>query len=470
MSESSYASLLAATCLPHPVFKRRPQGRSLSGPYGRALQQSITTTSSGFFHYQPPPALFSTSLLQDDRNVRLGRPQDRSSTFLSRILSHQGPRSSSDPRCIPSAPLRTLDAPELQGDPELNLFDLSFNNRIAVALDDALFLWSPPAIGGLSSTEPGLCTELSTLCDSQFTEENSYPKKYTAVRWSVDGRRLAVASGARGVQLWEVGDTRSRVLRTLSATHAGRVGGLCWNGPVLSTGSADGEVHFHDVRARSHLIGMCKGIGSGEICSLEWNSSSNLLGLGTSGGSAYIVDERRMDVSTRLFETSAAVNALAWCPWERGVLGFGSGDGFVRIFDTSENDEVWAFDTKGGEITGLNWSGGGLERELATGHGDGLREGDLTNRLTNRVAIWKFTDNELENVGALEPHHGRVIGMRQSADFGTIVTAGTDETLKFWEVFTAAESEEEGEPVLSAELRSESGRREDVPLGMRGIR
>ena len=95
------------------------------------------------------------------------------------------------------------------------------------------------------------------------------------------------------------------------------------------------------------------------------------------------------------------------------------------------------------QVTGLAWSGEG-DRELLSSHG--------FNR--NQLSLWKYPS--MQKVADLEGHTGRIIGISQSPDASVVISAGADETLRFWKVFTPVvpgHSEPIGQKSLRKTLR-----------------
>jgi WD40 repeat protein/tetratricopeptide (TPR) repeat protein/tRNA A-37 threonylcarbamoyl transferase component Bud32 len=69
-----------------------------------------------------------------------------------------------------------------------------------------------------------------------------------AVAWSPDGRRIAVSTRYRALQIW---DDTGKLLETFTLPHGGRIGALVWldDGRIV-TGGEDGVIHFWDVEQK----------------------------------------------------------------------------------------------------------------------------------------------------------------------------------------------------------------------------
>lgn len=119
--------------------------------------------------------------------------------------------------------------------------------------------------------------------------------------------------------------------------HSARVGSLAWNSFIISSGSRDGSIIHHDVRAREHNVGTLRG-HTQEVCGLKWSpdfkylasgGNDNLVNIwpsvtGSSSGSATSNDV--IQPLHTFNQHHAAVRALAWCPWQSNLLATGNVD------------------------------------------------------------------------------------------------------------------------------------------------
>ncbi|CAO2037994.1 unnamed protein product [Urochloa humidicola] len=285
-------------------------------------------------------------------------------------------------RHIPQSAERTLDAPELVDDYYLNLLDWGSNNVLSIALGDTVYLWDASS---------GSTSELVTV------DEDSGP--ITSVSWAPDGRHIAVGLNSSDVQLWDT--SSNRLLRTLRGVHEARVGSLAWNNSILTTGGMDGKIVNNDVRIRNHVVQTYEG-HSQEVCGLKWSGSGQQLASGGNDNLLHIWDVS-MASSTpsagsnqwlhRLDDHTAAVKALAWCPFQSNLLATGGGgsDRCIKFWNTHTGACLNSVDT-------------------------GSQMAELTG------------------------HTSRVLYMAQSPDGCTVASAAADETLRFWNVFGAPEA------------------------------
>jgi cell division cycle protein 20 (cofactor of APC complex) len=117
----------------------------------------------------------------------------------------------------------------------------------------------------------------------------------------------------------------------------------------------------------------------------------------------------------------AAVKALAWCPWQRGLLASGAGtaDRTIKTWNAATGALLNSVDT-GSQVCSLLWNPN--ERELLSSHGFSQ----------NQLCLWKYPT--MTKIKELEGHTARVLHMAAGAD-GTVCSAGADETLRFWNIF-----------------------------------
>jgi cell division cycle protein 20 (cofactor of APC complex) len=139
-----------------------------------------------------------------------------------------------------------------------------------------------------------------------------------------------------------------------------------------------------------------------------------------------------------LTDHQAAVKALAWSPHDRNLLATGGGtaDRCIKFWNATNGARLQSVDT-GSQVTSLLWSP--HERELLSGHGFA----------DNQLSLWKYPS--MARVKDLTGHTSRVLSLACSPDGSTVLSAGADETLRFWDVFgdgrkASKKASKEGEP------------------------
>ncbi|KAL2508397.1 Cell division cycle 20.1 [Forsythia ovata] len=315
-------------------------------------------------------------------------------------------------RNIPQTCERTLDAPDIMDDYYLNLLDWGSSNVLSIALGNTVYLWD---------ASNGSTSELLTV-----DEENG---PVTSVKWAPDGRNIAVGLNNSEIQLWD--STSNRLLRTLRGCHGSRVGALDWNNHILTTGGMDGQIINNDVRVRAHIVETYRGHHQ-EVCGLKWSASGQQLASGGNDNLLHIWDRSMASSNAptqwlhRLEEHTAAVKALAWCPFQGNLLasGGGGGDRCIKFWNTHTGGCLNSVDT-GSQVCALLWNKN--ERELLSSHGF----------TQNQLTLWKYPS--MVKITELTGHTSRVLFMVQSPDGCTVASAAGDETLRFWNVFGTPE-------------------------------
>ncbi|XP_011040316.1 PREDICTED: cell division cycle 20.5, cofactor of APC complex-like [Populus euphratica] len=312
-------------------------------------------------------------------------------------------------RHLPTKEVKVLDAPKIKDDYYVNLMDWGKNNVLAVALGSALYLWNAEN------------QEVKKLLEVQG--HNDYP---TSVAWSEKATSLAIGCMKSKLQIWD--PETSKCIRSLGG-HQSRIAAIAWNGHTLTTGSRDRSIINHDVRVRNSPTSRIQA-HTEEVCGLKWSSEGNVLASGGNESFIYIWEASKMSSSNFLHRfnahNQAAVKALAWCPYQFNVLasGGGTGDGCIKIWNMKGGTCTHSIETKA-QICGLEWNR--HHKEILSGHGYGNSE------VQNHLCLWKYPS--MTKVGEINRHERRVISLSQSPDGLTVVSAGGDETLRFWEIF-----------------------------------
>ena len=248
------------------------------------------------------------------------------------------------------------------------------------------------------------------------------PEDYiSSIAWAADGKHLAVGTHGAEVQIWDA--ARVKQLRTLRG-HNARVGSLAWNGHTLTSGGRDSMIFNHDVRVRESIQATLRAHEQ-EVCGLKWSPSGNQLASGGNDNLLYVWDNQSISGGRylhRLEEHSAAVKALAWCPFQSNLLASGGGtaDRCIKFWNTHTGACVNSIDTNS-QVCSLVWNKN--EREILSSHGFSQ----------NQLCLWKYPT--MTKMAELTGHTARVLHMAQSPDGATVVSAAADETLRFWKVF-----------------------------------
>ncbi|XP_028448066.1 cell division cycle protein 20 homolog isoform X2 [Perca flavescens] len=359
--------------------------------------------------------------IEDSKILHLGgKPLNAPEGYQNnlKVLYSQGatPASVKKTRYISSNPDKFLDAPDVRNDFYLNVIDWSSQNVVAVALNNRVYLldYAQDRIFFLMR----LASEEDYIC---------------SLSWAKGGNYLAIGTSDCKVQLWDVYN-RTRV-RSL-ASHTSRVASLSWNDHVLTSGSRSGHIHHHDVRVADHHIFTLTG-HSQEVCGLKWSPDGRYLASGGNDNLVYVWPRMQEGGTTNSVQCwsdhQGAVKALAWCPWQSGILASGGGtsDRHIRIWNVNSGSCISSLDTQS-QISSLLFSPN--YKELVSAHG----------YAHNNVVIWKYP--ALTRVAELKGHEDRVLSLILSPDCSTIATIAGDETIRMWKSF-------EVDPVKKAKER-----------------
>lgn len=304
-------------------------------------------------------------------------------------------------RQISTIPEKVLDAPGLVDDYYLNVLDVSSQNVMSIALGNTVYAFN-----------------LSTGAVDQVCTLSNPEDIITSVSFTSDGAHLAVGTSNSEVQLWSL--ERKKQLRSLKG-HTARVSSLAWNGHILSTGSRDNNIMNHDVRIPQHRIATLSSHQQ-EVVQLKWSPDGTQLASGGNDNMVMLWNSTQESPLRVFADSSAAVKALAWCPWQSNLLATGSGsaDRHIRFYNTSTGALLNSIDTQS-QVCSLQWSK--TEKELISSHGFSQ----------NQISVWKYPT--LVKVADLHSHKSRVLHTGLSADGTTVISAAADESICFWKIW-----------------------------------
>ncbi|CAN0880563.1 Cell division cycle 20.1, cofactor of APC complex [Linum grandiflorum] len=318
-------------------------------------------------------------------------------------------------RHIPSRiPERKLDAPGLLDNFYFNVLDWGCNDVVAIALGCKVYLW-----------------DASDASISKLVTVDEQLGPVTSVNWAPDGCHIAVGLNNSHVQVWDY--TCNTLLRTFKGghRHGCRVGSMAWNEHILTTGGQDGRIINNDVRIDEHILNTYNG-HKGEVCGLKWSESGAKLASGGNDNLVHIWGKpssfnNRPEYLRRLEGHTAAVKALAWCPFNPNLLatGGGSDDKTIKLWNIESGACLNSVNT-GSQVSALLWNK--HKRQLLSSHG----------APGNQLILWKYPAMAkiVETVGT-----SRHLCMAQSPDGCTVASASGND-LTFWNMFEDPEAVE----------------------------
>lgn len=320
--------------------------------------------------------------------------------MVTDVISESSIQILSAQRKIPKSPFKILDAPSLQDDFYLNVLDWSSEDVLAVGLLNTVYLWSAATL------------KVTKLCE--FSGNNPV----TSLGWTSEGKELAVGTNVGSVHVFDVEQSKE-VGRFLD--HSGRVGTLGWKQQLLATASRDRLIGLRDLRVKSDLVATFKGHKQ-EVCGLKWSLDGHQLASGGNDNQVMLWDLHSSAPVARLRQHCAAVKALAWAPYQHGVLlsGGGTADRTIRFWNTLTLEHMHSIETSS-QVCSLLFSKN--TNEFVSTHGYSQ----------NQIHLWSYPTRA--RVATLTGHSCRVLYLAISPDGETIVTGAGDETLRFWSLF-----------------------------------
>jgi cell division cycle protein 20 (cofactor of APC complex) len=303
----------------------------------------------------------------------------------------------------PRDPYRSLDVPGFIDDFYLSLLAWSSDNIVAVAMESAVYL-------GNLTTDVVTC-----LC-----EINDY-YYISSVKW-VTSRFLAVGVSYGKIRLYDV--TTRACVRNM-ACHTKRVSSLNWCATNhLASGGRDGVMIQHDLRLRHHIVSKVQA-HSHEACQVSWSPDGKMLASGGNDDIVRIWDVTKWASPRFTFsEHKAAVKAIAWNPHDYSMIvtGGGATDKTIKFWNARVGITKKSVNTSA-QVCSLLWNP--HHQELLSGHGYGGNK--LSSGLSPSVAcIQEFPLRS----------DVRPLNMSLCPEGSEVCVATSDETIKFWRMFT----------------------------------
>ncbi|GAO15018.1 hypothetical protein UVI_02027570 [Ustilaginoidea virens] len=369
----------------------------------------------------------------------------------------------SSSRSLPVAPFRVLDAPNLRNDFYCSTLAYSQSfQTLAVGLGNVVYTWSDKE--GVRSVN-GHQSDGVWLTTLSFSSEKGDKGVFAAGRSDCSVVVMSLAEAAPRFEIQQ--------------PHA--VSCLSWRScPVLRqscnpfssdelvptedlvVGDESGTLYYYVVEWSRDLAHHWPGsitlvarisVHRQQICGLAWSADGELFASGANDNLCALFQVCEVLAPHDVHQ--AAVKAIAFCPWLKGLVatGGGSNDKQIHFFHTSSGSSL-ATISVAAQVTSLIWSSS--KREIAATFGYAHPEHPY------RIAVFSWPDcsriavipweTELRALHAVP--YSRVFKKQRNSDRRStvvnecIVVASSDEKVKFFEVWSSKGSKAVTKPSM----------------------
>lgn len=335
-------------------------------------------------------------------------------------------------------PIQRLDAPGIQDDFYYTCMDWSSRDQVAVFLNSATYLQ-------LERKPDGEILKLT------YPDEDGIVK--ASIRFTPDGRRLYTVSGQyiykHNLESLSSSQQESNLNGSIPddvvlSSLAFAPGSDC----LLSLGTRRGQMLLMDTRQSGVGGRSCRAFGdeqisdasarSKSVCGQSWSENdTHLLAVGYDNNVFRIWDTRQLNAPlVYRRHHKSAIKAIQFHPYRRSWLATGGGtnDRHLCLWDIHKETLLAEHDT-GSQITQLSWNRNQHnDLELATAHGYS----------DNALCLWEYikhpdgSNPEFQKRQYLQVHENRILSMAVSPLDGMVMTAGSDELICMWDVFTSS--------------------------------
>ncbi|MBS0654233.1 MAG: WD40 repeat domain-containing protein [Verrucomicrobia bacterium] len=308
---------------------------------------------------------------------------------------------------------RTLGAPGISTDFYTNVLDVSSKNTLALALGKIVYATS---------------VEKSNMPITTFLPFND---EVSCVHWIAQTDQIftGLTDGSYGI----IHTTAQQIMKKEGFTKgwiSSASSGLDPN--LVYYGDRSYNIVKMDLRTDQE---MAVGSKKGAICSMALSPDERKLAVGTNNDKVMIYDLANGSKPYATFSCfKAAVKALAWSPWERGVLfaGGGSADPTIRALSVPLGKVLASSDKVSSQFTAIHPIA--ENNKLISCHG---YQG-------NSSALWNYRNGKFCYLSPLpDSHKGRVLHSSLNADRTELITGSEDQTVKFWSLVKQPEKVEE---------------------------
>lgn len=351
--------------------------------YLSILRANLTKTEalkgdSHVFSYKPKKSIRKVSNPQEPKKLK--------------VQTKRGSRIE-----LPGTPYKVMEAPGLQDDYYLNLLDWSPQNRIALSLNNSIFVLD---IATQSMNKLYEAYECESIC---------------SLKWSPDGSKLAIGNLLGQLNIWDV--EKSAEVSSLDC-HTDRICTVDWKSTLL-IGSRDKSISQVDERLE-RTLNKYRGHDD-EVCKVVWSPDEKLFSSGGNDGKVCVWSPKN-SVPLMRESHNDSVKSIAWSPNQYGILASagGANDKTIKVWNSNTWEQVASHDT-GSQVCSMIFSTN--TNDIITSHGSP----------NNEINIWRA--KSLRKVGTLIGHSERVLYTALSPCGNDLVSASPDETLRFWTLY-----------------------------------
>ncbi|PAV91279.1 hypothetical protein WR25_16832 [Diploscapter pachys] len=330
-------------------------------------------------------------------------------------------------RYINTEVVKTLDAPQLNPDVYMQLLDWSATGILAVALDKNIYIWDQ-------------FTGESELLVGNEDEEDHRPmtEVITALRWSLDGRVLAVGYFDGTLKIFDPNKRNAqgvcKELRKMIVPNVSRLGALVWRREgVVSAGYMGGQIVHFDVAKPNPVIGTWLTNGHRrDITGMDWDPRFKKLATSSGDWTINVWDEQQIKMSNptplyTLTDHTSQVRCVKWCPFKTEVLASGGGkqDGTVKLWSIQDCGKCIKSVAINSGVSSIVFNSPYKEMLVSTDEG--------------YMKLYSYgTFKEQANIAAHPTY--QILRMVESGCGEFVFTSSSDEMLKMWHLFKVDKS------------------------------
>ena len=327
----------------------------------------------------------------------------KSMNFSNQSYYHHNDEKSHHTRHnIPQDPSRILDIPGYIDDYASKPMGWSVEDQMLVALHDGVYIFDNNNGDAFKLHDP-----------------ESEQDAVSAVTFAPDGRHAALGTHDGRILIYDISE-ESVVNSYEDVDAVEKVASLEWSEGGLLAAAKESIAVIYDFRKKRPTANEFIG-HSQNLFNVSWSPDGSQLASGGYDHQVFIWDLKSNQPSLKL-NHKGSIRAMAWSPFQANLFatGGGSTDRCIRTWDMTTGNVIDLRDT-GSQVCSLLFSQ--LTRDVITTHSD----------FSNEICVWRTS--KLKKVGSMTGHEERALSLCLSPDKSTILTASSDETMRFWKLY-----------------------------------